>query len=283
MSNQYIPHIKMEKVHAPCMVTTGTWNDKGAFSSVLDKYVSYEQWRQFDPDFTVFTNVKLLVNLAETTYTEIQSVLQKNIPYGATVASVYKKRVLKQQAPTVLRVSQPGGAAVQPQAQCTNDGYCRGAPYQNEIAGLAQTLIVIRGIPYAYAMEQAKKQIYKEKGLNEDGTPNIVTVQPPAPTPTCAAPAVPGTGTAAQDDYYEYVEMADVEITKTIGPFMRDAQFDVMIFNMLTKEGILHRNKSDKHYTVSFDVTKPHHPKLIRETTREELRPGMRDMWSTTK
>lgn len=291
----------MEKVHAPCTVTTGTWSDKGEFSSVLDQHVSYEQWRQFDPDFTVFTNVKLLVGLAEETYTEIQSVLQKNIPYGATVASVYKKRVMKQQTPTVLRVSQPGAPSsapvqAQPQIQVPVSSpqcICSGAPYQNEIMGVAQTLVVIQGIPYPLAVQRAKKQIYEAKGLNDDGTPKVVAVQPPpvlapeqspanAPTAAPSPGVVPGS--SPQDDYYEYVDMADVEVTKTIGPFMRDAQFDVMIFNMLTKEGILHRNKSDKHYTVSFDVTKPpYHPKLLRETTREELKPGMRDMWSTTK
>jgi hypothetical protein len=127
---------------------------------------------------------------------------------------------------------------------------------QQEINARMQLYLIAQRLPYQVALDYATSDIRKK----------YANVTPVATAATAASviPSVP---------IYDDVDYVDVKVSKIIGPFNKGAGFDVMLFNILTNEGILHRNASDKYYTIVFPTPinqKTAIPKLIRECSKQK-------------
>lgn len=268
MSNQYIPHMKIDKVYIPCSLSTGTAVNKTECSRIIDPYMSYSDWEQYDADFTAFKNVTLLCSIEEATYTEDLTVPTNEIPNGARLVHTFQKRIQREVKPT-------------PSAAVTSAGVAAhgGNPLQGrqqEINSLVQLYMISQRTDYVSALRCATEDVRKK-----------YAVAPAASTPPAMSTGPGGVLTSTQgvvisisnasSPAYDTVSMSDVQVTRIVGPFNKGAKFDTMLFNILTHEGILHRSNSDKYYTVRFDDGKgrptnaPRRlPVLIKDATKQK-------------
>lgn len=258
MSNQYIPKNKTDKVFTSCTLSSGTFQNKTQCSALIDPFVSYTEWEQYDADFTIFKNVRLSVSLDEVTYTERLSVPATEIPHGSNVISKYK-RTVNNATPTASNATKENG-----NRNATGPETDQIPKFdQTEINATARNLVLTRGIPYDKAFPMAI-DILKQRAANQPPTTTQKSTTTVSPTTT----PITSQGNDGAPKTVE-VEMADVDVTRTVGPFLSSARFDHMMFNMLTKEGIFHRKNSGKYYTVSFDISAGRRkPVILRECAK---------------
>jgi hypothetical protein len=290
-----MPHLKTEKVYQPCTLSSGTCSNKTESCTFIDPYVSYTEWEHYDADFTSFKNAILLCSMEETTFTEILSVPEKEVPNGAIVLAKYKKRVMREVTKMTIQTNTPmttisdtssatqtpspsstpvADAAVNVNNQPTVD-WLRSR--QAEINGLAQLYMISQNMQYELAMKYATEEVKRKHGFNAISFSQLIrpSIQQTTVVSTSSGSSIPAhvTSFKAAPPEYEDVTFVDAEVSKTVGPINRTAKFDIMIFNILTKEGIFHRNNSDKYYTVSFNAGKNGElkvPRLLRECTKQK-------------
>jgi hypothetical protein len=256
--------MKTERAYVPCTFSTGDATNKPECSKFIDAYVSYSGWEHCDADFTKFKDVFILCSLEEATFTETLSCLRKDMPNGSTIISSYKRKVLRQQQTTQQPMEAPAIVKQQPTPAMSEQ------QQKQELGGLIQLLMISQHMTYEAALASAMAEMQKRKNGTRAANNAQTTVTTSSTTASPAA-TVPSSS-QQQQPQWDVVDMVDVEITKTIGPFNKGARFDVMLFDILTKEGIFHRNNSDKYYTVSFNRGKNNTdrvPRLVRECTKQ--------------
>ncbi|MDD5753165.1 MAG: hypothetical protein PHN45_00225 [Methylococcales bacterium] len=160
-------------------------------------------------------------------------------PSTGTILSRYKRRIQREQPkPTIV--------------SDTTNKQTLDSTKQQEINVRMQLYLIAQRLPYQMALEYATSDIRKKYATNATQTT----------TPTASVIPI-----------YDDIDYVDVQVSKIIGPFNRGANFDIMLFNVLTNEGILHRNTSDKYYTIVFPTVDKQTvaiPKLMRECTKQK-------------
>ena len=263
--------MKTERAYVPCTFSTGDATNKPECSKFIDAYVSYSGWEHCDADFTKFKDVFILCSLEEATYTESVSCPRNDMPNGSTVVSSYKRKVLRQQQQQQQQpaTTTPQHAATVPAAKPTLA--TTEQQQKQELGGLIQLLMISQHMSYEAALSSAMAEMQKRKNAPQPPTQSA-NATPTTVTTTSVPVTSSSPASSSQQPQWDIIDMVDVEVTKTLGPFNKGARFDVMLFDILTKEGIFHRNNSDKYYTVSFNRGKLNAdkvPRLVRECTKQ--------------
>jgi hypothetical protein len=248
---------KSAKVFAECTMMQGTSQQKPASAKHVDKCVTYDRWEMFDDDFTLFYNVVLGSHVNEKVFTEAVVVLAGEVPNGAVVLSEFKSAT----PPAALNAKMVEAAKPPKQA----DG---GAVY-----ALAQQMVKVHGVSFPEAMRLAKiaedAKLLSRPCTNADaGT--AVGAASASPSKEASPPAA-----AIARSMVDYVEC---NVSRVMGPFDRGAKFDIMAFNGLTKEGVVHRNNSERYYVLSFDERGGEVPRLVRDFTKQKIPPCFRNI-----
>ena len=258
MSNQYLPTINSEKVYTPYCTTQGKKDDYHASQKYVCQYIDYKGWEEYDEDSTLYYNVTMKEYIDEIMCSENIIVLKNQIPGGATfvrnVSEEQYRQWLKNVGDEQLR-------------QWINQNKT-----QMSVLPLPQddatTIEIVKIMTQRCIDFDTAKMIYNQTSHNNPG-PSVSSLSSSLssnpPSQQCYLSEKELESTAAKD----YVE---VSVSKIVGPITIGATFDFMAFNKLTKEGILHRKKSNKYYAVSFASTgKEKIPRLLRECTKATI------------
>ena len=273
MSNQYVPRMKSEKAFVPCTLRQGTASTKPLSGRYVDQYVTYDRWEMFDDDFTLFYNVLMNNPVDEHSYTDTVVVKADDVPNGATIISTFTSKT----PPAALSGSGAGdGAHEQPPK-----------PSAEELYGVARSIVMVQGVPFPEAMKMAQASWAKQAASAPATPPTATTTATTTATAntggnndTAPNHALSGdevtNGPIAEKPEVKYAECA---VSRTIGPFNKGAKFDIMAFSSLTKEGVVHRNHSEKYYVLAFGSDgRQKVPRLVRDFTKQHKPPCFKNV-----
>lgn len=263
MTNQYVPKTRSDKVFTACPIRQGTAQQKPSSGKLVDQYITYDRWEMFDDDFTLFYNVLLNDAVDDFIYTDTIVVRTDEVPHGATILSSFKSST-----PPAALNPKIVESVQQPQQ-----------PTPEAVYAAAKSIIMVQNVSFPEAMRLAQARLSAGSATSYGAPGHVVPAAPPIVVVAAVATAIEATSGACDTQPRPEVQYTECNVTRTIGPFNKGTKFDIMAFSSLTREGVVHRNNSEKYYVLAFHTDGSQKiPRLTRDFTKQRIPPCFRNI-----